>query len=93
MTQVPEVGTDDTKQTTCCITEERDGIVFAKDAIPAGLLRMCLGRVLLLVYIHEGLSSVGQTCVSLSTRMVGESAGLDEFIVIGEGVLWTAPRE
>lgn len=93
MTQVSEVGTGDTKQAICCITGERDGIVFAKDAIPAGLLRMCLERVLLLMYVHEGLSSVGRTCVSLSTRMVGESAGLGEFTVTDEGVLWTAPRE
>jgi hypothetical protein len=75
------------------ITEERDGIVFAKDAIPVGLLRMYPGRVLLLVYTREGLLTAGRTCVSLSTRTVGESAALDEFIVTGKGVRWTAPRE
>lgn len=61
-----------------CITEERDGIVFAKDAIPVGLLRRYLEQVLLLVYTREGLLIVERTCVSLSRRMDGESAGLGE---------------
>ena len=72
------LGTHNTTVQLFCITEERDDSVFAKDATPAGLRRMCLEQVLLLVYIREGLSTVGQTCANLSTQMAGESARFAE---------------
>jgi len=48
---------------------------------------MCLEQVLLLEYIREGPSIVGQTCANLSMQMVGESAWFDGFILVGETLL------
>lgn len=45
---------------------------------------MCLEQVLLLEYIRESPSNVGQTCANLSMKMAGESAWFDGFILIGQ---------
>lgn len=84
------IGTSDNNSS--CITEERGDSVYAKNAILVGLRRMCLEQVLLLVYIHEGLSNVARTCANLSMQMAGESAWFDGVISVGETIIGRTQR-